>query len=235
MISSRIHDVLQILVGSIRPARCQRLRTAPEPERLDGRLTRMMRPMASADDARLIRDLFEAHHGRVLAYALRRTATEADAEDAASETFAVAWRRIGNLPADPLPWLYAITRRVLANQRRSGLRRIALRLRLARAGPPPADLLGEQAGPAIMALLRLRQDDQELLRLVAWEGLRHAQIAASLGISVNAVSIRLHRARRRFAALLAADDRGVKGFASSRTSRVVTGSRAGTTGQEDVR
>ncbi len=59
--------------------------------------------------------LYEIHHARVLAYALRRTRTVADAEDAAAETFVVAWRKRASIPADPLPWLYGIARRVLAN------------------------------------------------------------------------------------------------------------------------
>lgn len=37
--------------------------------------------------------LFDAHYAEVLAYALRRTASRAEAEDIAAETFAVACRR----------------------------------------------------------------------------------------------------------------------------------------------
>jgi RNA polymerase sigma-70 factor (ECF subfamily) len=36
-----------------------------------------------------------------------------------AETFLVAWRRLDDVPDDPLPWLYRVARRVLANQRRS--------------------------------------------------------------------------------------------------------------------
>jgi RNA polymerase sigma-70 factor (ECF subfamily) len=173
--------------------------------------------MPTADDARVVAELFDAHHARVLAYALRRAATEADAEEAASETFAVAWRRIRDAPDDALPWLYAIARRVIANQRRSGLRRIALHLRLTNVDAPAPERIGEEQGPATLALGRLPAADQELLRLVAWEELSHRQIAQTLGISENAVAIRLHRARRRLAESLADDDR-MKGSAMSRTS-----------------
>jgi DNA-directed RNA polymerase specialized sigma24 family protein len=44
--------------------------------------------------------------------------------------------------------------------------------------------------------------DRELLALAGWEGLDPGQIAAVLGCSRNAARIRLHRARRRFAAEL---------------------------------
>ncbi len=62
--------------------------------------------------------VFRDHQAAVRAYALRRV-DEARAQDAVSETFLIAWRRFDVLPAEPLPWLFGTTRRVLANQRRS--------------------------------------------------------------------------------------------------------------------
>jgi RNA polymerase sigma factor (sigma-70 family) len=176
-------------------------------------------------DARFT-ELFELHGPRVLAYALRRTTSTADAEDVAAETFVVAWRRRTEIPEDPLPWLYGVARRVLANQRRGTVRRFRALLRLERPDPAPARL-GEEEGPAIAALARLSADDQELLRLVAWEELTHAQIASVLGISVNAVAIRLHRARARFAAAYGAMGAEPKGSAHERTQRSVKGRLTG--------
>ena len=63
-------------------------------------------------------------------------------------------------------------------------------------------------GPAFVALASLSPADQELLRLVAWEELGNQQIAAVLGITPNAVAIRLHRARARFADALARETPG---------------------------
>lgn len=177
---------------------------------------------------------FEAHHRAVLAYTLRRTSTEADAEDAVAETFAVAWRRIDQVPHPEaaLPWLLAVARRVLANQRRSLLRRVQLGLRLRREPQQPTALFGT-GGPAIEALEQLHPDDQELLRLLAWDGLSHAEAGQVLGISANAVAVRLHRARRRFAAELSR--REVKGSGSSRTSDRVEGRMPGRTYEERAR
>lgn len=148
--------------------------------------------------------LFRDHQRAVLAYAIRRTATHADAEDAAAETFIVVWRKIESAPTgDVLPWLYAVARRVLANQRRgSGRReRLAALLRVEDV-PTPMRLGDAHDGPAVRALATLSAADQEVLRLVAWEALGNQQIAAVLGISANAVAIRLHRARARFEAAL---------------------------------
>ncbi len=171
--------------------------------------------LGPVDFARLV----EAHERAVLAYALRRTTSRADAEDAAAETWAIAWRRRDALPADPLPWLFATARRVLANQHRGGRRRLALVERISSLvqRAPSEMIVGEPQGPVALALARLRPDDAELLRLVAWEGLEHARIAATLGISTNAVAIRLHRARTRFAAAYAAIEHEVKDGGAIRT------------------
>jgi len=151
------------------------------------------------DAARWLDGLIATHERRVLAYALRRTPTEDDAEEVAAETFVVAWRKRAEVPADALPWLLAVARRVLANQRRSQQRRLGLIARLIQEPTEPTSSVGAaDRGPAIRTLERLRPDDQELLRLVAWEELDHRSIGQVLGISENAVAIRLYRARQRF-------------------------------------
>jgi len=153
------------------------------------------------------RRLWADHHRHVLAYALRRTAQRTDAEDIVSSTFAVAWRRWGDEPAAEfeLLWLFAIAARVLANQRRSLRRLTALRSRLrelpAPAGPERSDL------PEVVAALKqLRRDDQEILRLAAWEGLTGAELAVALDCTENAATIRLHRARKRLEEQMAKEE-----------------------------
>lgn len=151
-------------------------------------------------------DLFVRNWRPLLAYAARRLGSLPDVEDAVAETFAMAWRRFDSVPAGPdaTPWLYGACRKVLSNRYRATNRRERLlaRLRTLRPSPQPVLTLGEP-GPAAIALASLSEDDQELLRLVAWEELRPAQIAELLGITANAVSIRLYRARKRFASALA--------------------------------
>lgn len=68
---------------------------------------------------------------------------------------------------------------------------------------PPGE--AETRSDVHRALSRLDAEDQELLRLLEWDGLDRAEIATVLGISRNAVRVRLHRARRRFANALAAE------------------------------
>ena len=49
------------------------------------------------------------------------------------------------------------------------------------------------------ALARLSDADRELVHLWAWEGLEPREIAVVLDSTPNAISIRLHRVRRRLA------------------------------------
>lgn len=149
--------------------------------------------------------LFERHWRRVLAYALRRSPNPAAADDVVADVFLIAWRRIGDIPDDyELAWLLAVARRVLANAYRGDARRDRLLARLHQAAPSlaaaaveaPADG-GEAAEQVRAALGRLREADAEILQLANWEQLSHAQIAVVLECTVNAVAIRLHRARQR--------------------------------------
>jgi RNA polymerase sigma-70 factor (ECF subfamily) len=155
---------------------------------------------------------FERYHGPVLAYLRRRAPAEA-ADELAVSTFEVAWRRWAEVPVEhPLPWLYGVARRLLANERRGEERRGRLRRRLA-AVPNLASRAGAGAGgdPGVtavdavvarQALARLRAEDRELLMLVAWDGLDVPAAAASLGVSPSTFAVRLHRARRRLEKLL---------------------------------
>lgn len=164
-------------------------------------------PRSGLDQEAEFRRLFAEHYRHVLAYALRRTEQRADADDVVAGTFAVAWRRFSDAPEDELrlAWLYAIAVRVLANQRRSLRRLRALRSRLRELPRAESPERGELA-EVIAALRGLRPDEQEILRLAAWEGLTNEELAVALGCSQNAATIRLHRARKRLAEQLAKED-----------------------------
>ena len=154
-------------------------------------------------DARFDR-LYRAYHQEVLAYCLRR-ANRSDAEDVAAEVFAVAWRRIEEVPAGErtLPWLYGVAHRAMTNRWRSIRRYRRLLVRIGGFGSSQPELpdtvvlrrLDEQE--LLDALARLRRRDQEVLRLATWEKLPHRDIAELLGCSEVAVGQRIARAKKR--------------------------------------
>jgi RNA polymerase sigma-70 factor (ECF subfamily) len=126
-------------------------------------------------------------------YLLRRT-DQATADDVLGDVLLVLWRRLDDVPAEAaLPWTYAVARRCLANARRSADRQERLVARL--SAERPASQRDDERLTA--ALAELPEDDRELLRLWAWEQLAPREIATVLGISANAASVRLHRAKRR--------------------------------------
>lgn len=149
--------------------------------------------------------LFAAYREDIVSYCSWRAGSAGDAQDAVSEVFLTAWRRLDELPEGDAArvWLYAVARRVVANQRRSRRRRDALRERLAleavsaavEPSPDPEHALVREA------LLRLGLRDREVLLLAEWEGLSPAQIAEVLGCAKVTARGRLHRARRRFRAV----------------------------------
>ena len=139
---------------------------------------------------------------------LRRRTAPDDAAEVLNDTLLVMWRRLDEIPPDAtLPWCYAVARRCLANHRRAAGRRAALLERVRelfdRSGADHGDTRGApDTEPLEAALARLPAAELEVIRLWAWERLEPREVATVLGVSANAVSIRLHRARKRLAAIL---------------------------------
>ena len=161
---------------------------------------------SAGDETTWFRGVFELGYTPMVAYARRRSPDRAAADDIVSEVFTTAWSRRNdfNRDAPPLPWLYGIANNVVRNHRRSAGRHLRLIDHLeaqpAPLGADPGGSTSETADVEILdALERLSSDDREVLRLVAWEGLTHAEIGIVLGCSTNAVGIRIHRARKRLA------------------------------------
>ena len=163
--------------------------------------------------------LYAKHAPAVKAYVLRR-ADVSTADDVLAEVFVVCWRRFDEVPADPLPWLLGVARRVLSTQRRGERRRGALRDRLAEtargssaetithplpATPEMGDGALANVADAVLAgaLAQLSDGDRELLLLIAWDGLSPAEAATVLGIKPATARVRLLRARRRLTMALA--------------------------------
>lgn len=164
------------------------------------------------DDAaarRRFEDLFEAHYAELTRFATRRVGADA-AGDIVAGTFLIAWRRFGELPPDHArAWLYSTARQVIANELRGRTRLQRLTAKAAAGGDSHvadhAARVDEQIRVRAV-LAELSPADQEVLRLVEWEGLDAAEAALVMRCTRTALKVRLHRARRRFAERLLATD-----------------------------
>ena len=140
-------------------------------------------------------------------YLVRRTAPDM-VEDVLSEAMLVLWRRVDHVPGlrsgslpdrdEVLPWCYGVARGCLANARRADGRRLRLVERLMSVQQAPVTVDADH-GDLHAALAALGELDREVIRLWAWEELAPRQIAEATGMTPNAVSVRLHRAKKKIA------------------------------------
>lgn len=154
--------------------------------------------------------IFDTHYRELTRFAIRRVGPDT-AGDVVASTFLVAWRRLAEIPTQhPRAWLYATARLVIANELRARARRDRLGARVGVADTASVEDHAGQVSEQLRVravLAELSPADQEVLRLTEWEGLDLAEVALVLGCGRTAAKVRLHRARRRFAAkLLAADN-----------------------------
>ncbi len=161
-------------------------------------------------------EAFRREASSLLGFFVRRDVPAEDAADLVSDTFLAAWKstRTGNVAPDELrAWLFGIARKTLSRYRRGGTRRMALSERLRatllledatrRGHDEQTEELNEHVRFLIACLPRL---DQEIVRLVYWDGLSQEEVAVALGKPATAVRARLSRARKILREQLAATD-----------------------------
>lgn len=167
--------------------------------------------MRESSDEVKFTSAYEAHARTLLGYALRRTATPADAADVVAETMLTAWRRLNVVPDEPetILWLYGVARNVIANgdRTRRRQRRLAAKLRsqlddVLEALPVADPALAAQVTAAMRALTPV---EHEVMTLTAAEQLSPAEIAVVLDMKQNTVRTHLHRARRKLRSALTTD------------------------------
>ncbi len=148
--------------------------------------------------------LYEGHVDAVMSYSLRHLAP-ASAEDAVSDTFLVAWRKLDEVPPEPRGWLIVTARNTIRNRYRTQATAVALETRLqqiTQLAADPADVTAERRADLLAALGCLSDDEHEAILLVSWDGLTGAEASRALGCSHGALRVRVHRARQKMAAAL---------------------------------
>lgn len=162
-------------------------------------------------------DWYDEHRSTVFRYVRFRVATREVAEDVTSEVFLKALRsfeRYDSSRASPRTWLLRIARNAVTDHLRALRRRGSLHVSLDRVPDLVSDsptqeervLKQERIQRLLNANQTLRAADQEILSLRYGGGLSNGEIAETLGISHNAVAVRLHRALKRLKRAVAAQE-----------------------------
>lgn len=154
--------------------------------------------------------LYERYSADVLRFALYLTGSRVEAEDIAAETFARAWAASGEIRVGTVKaYLLMIARNLHLERVRAHRHTTPLEFEVEdpRAGPETAALDQDELRAVLAALSRLPEVDRTALLMRADGGLSYDAIAAALGLSVAAVRVKVHRARRRLQELRTPLDR----------------------------
>ena len=159
--------------------------------------------------------LFERYAGRIKAFALRRGASPADADEIAQDVMVAVWRRAETFDparASAAAWIYAIARN----------RRVDFARRAARPGPDPLDPFfrpepepepdgfaavdaAEREARLRDALAGLAPEQRRVVVASFFDGLSHGEIAVREGVPLGTVKSRIRLAFRHLHAVLGID------------------------------
>ncbi len=175
-----------------------------EDQTADGRLHRAL--VAGIPGAR--RRFYLQYVDVVVRWCTRLGGRGIDSEDAAHEVFIVALDKLDRFrPGSFEAWLYAITRRVLANhRRRARTRQVWTRIfgaqfertRPADAGPLTESVNHERRRMVFECLEVLSVKHREVLVLCEMEGRTAVEVSGMLGVPQGTVYTRLHYAKKAF-------------------------------------
>lgn len=145
---------------------------------------------------------------QLLRFSLGQTGDPALAEEAAQEALTALvqrWRRHGP-PECPAAFAFAVARRRAFRMRLKRRLLEPLQTLFDRHTPEPSpeeQAVSRDAGRRLLAALgRLAPGDREALLLVGVEGMELTRGAEILGVSLSAIKMRVHRARKRLVRLL---------------------------------
>jgi len=154
-----------------------------------------------------VAELYRAYSGDLHRFALFLSGDPALAEDLVAETFIRLWNARERVDlATVKGYLFTIARNLFLQQRRGKRGVTALDERLADRGPGPESraLARSDLRATLAALQDLPEMDRAALLMRADDGLPYEEIAAALGLSPAAARVKVHRARLKLAAALAA-------------------------------
>jgi RNA polymerase sigma-70 factor (ECF subfamily) len=142
--------------------------------------------------------LYHEHAQSVFRFALHLSGDRDEAADLTSEAFLRAWASSAPIRvATVRSYLFTIARHLYLQSLRRGRRRSPIEDTLPDPSPGPEQVYEtvHDLGVALSDLQRLGEADRAALVLRVVEDMPYGEIAATLGISLAATKVRIHRAR----------------------------------------
>lgn len=166
--------------------------------------SRFSRIVLSVDDPDFSA-FYERHARDVYRFSLYLSGNFALAEDLTAETFARAWVareriQVGTVKAYLLMIARNLYRDAIRRRTESGLPENFEVMDRA-PGPETTAQARDELQQVLLALSRIPEHEREVLLMATVEGLSHQAIAVALNLSVDAVKVRVHRARVRLNAI----------------------------------
>jgi RNA polymerase sigma-70 factor (ECF subfamily) len=161
----------------------------------------LIRRIAAGDDAAL-RELYAAYGQRMYAYALRLTASPAQAEDVVQDALVAVWRSAGRFRGEGrvVAWLLGIVHHTAMKAIRRTSQPISEAMEETLAAPDPLPeervQVSEQAQWVRQGLQSLSPDHRAVLELVFYQGLGLEEVAQVCGCPLGTVKSRLAYARQ---------------------------------------
>ncbi|MFJ2618890.1 RNA polymerase sigma factor [Glutamicibacter sp. NPDC087344] len=147
---------------------------------------------------------FHQHHDRAVRYGIRRGLSESDAREVAADALRIVWQKSERFDESAIPFLYKTCWNLVQHAYRDRLRRFEAESRVLqdhefhttrKATEGDAEQIRE-------AVLSLGEPGSEIIRLLYWDGLTAAQVAAITNRTEQAVWALASRSRRKLAKIL---------------------------------
>lgn len=171
-------------------------------------------------DQTAVQECLTRYGGMVWSLAIRFLGNSAEAEDAVQDIFVELWKNADRYNAalsSESTYITMVARRRLIDRRRKlGRRPELMTLPEGIAGKPSTSStervdLVDEAAKAASALLELRPEQQQVLKMAVYQGLTHEEIARSTGLPLGTVKTHARRGILRLRELVGLHQPGLPG------------------------
>jgi len=144
-------------------------------------------------------EIFDAHYDDLLLYANYHLRDTFLAKDAVQDTMVVALRRADEFIGHPNPvgFLYGVLRRIIKHMK-SDLFRMRQHVISLEECPPDALQTSDEINVDLMYGDIVSTDEFEMLRKLYVHGYTYAQLGEEMGLTPDAIGMRVMRIRRKF-------------------------------------